>query len=311
MQSSSRRAFLMGRRSSQSPWDAFCQRLSRIVAGTFFDLGLQDGNGSARLTPKQAADVHHARALCAEYGVLLALDGVPHAVRSFDQSVLWVDPGFDMAGCERLSDDSTRWFVQPGCLLGDLDASGLRQFAGLPLHLTAAAWLADRALCGWDSGATHQAGLEHASVLLADGTSVSLGPFGTHDQKPLDSPSLQRLIPSLFELAGQTHAQTCRQEKRWPARYRLDALLPAPGQTINLAHLMLGHGGDLGWVEWLVFSERPRTEPSGSQAADGFGYSSGVSSAEDETSFLASDLDARVKALFDPSGVFPHPGQDL
>jgi len=309
MQSSSRRAFLTGRRAAQNPWEAFCRRMRRAVSGSFFDFGLEDGLGSARLTPKEMADVHRARALCVEYGVLLALDGVPHATRSFHQPVLWVDPGRDMAGCKRLSEGGSRWFVQPGCMLGELEANGLKQFSGLPYHLTVAAWLADRCSGDWDSGATAESGLEHASVLFGDGGAVSLGPFGASDRTPLDSLSLQRLVSSLFEMAGQPEAQACRREKRWPARYRLDALLPAPEHTVNLSHLLLGHGGDLGWVQWVVLDERPAAEGSG--GARDLPFAAGRHDNDSETWLLAADLDARVKALFDPSGVFPHPGQDL
>src|SRR3546814_19171830 len=81
-----------------------------------------------------------------------------------------------MSRCERLEAGSTKWFVQPGCLLGELEAAGFSQFADLPCHITVAAWLADRRLCDWDTGATGYSGLVHASVLLADGTLASLGP---------------------------------------------------------------------------------------------------------------------------------------
>ena len=320
MQSSSRRAFLMGRRSAQNPWDVFCQRVRRSVAGTLFDFGIQDGVGSARLTPKQAADVQHARALCTEYGVVLALDGIQHAEKLDGHPVLWVDPGRDMAGCQRLSNDSSKWFIQPGCLLGELEAQGLRQFADLPCHLTVAAWLADRTLCDWDSGETVKSGLAHVSVLLADGTSANLGPFGEHNQQPLGSLSLQKMIPALFQLAGQDSAKIARQQTRWPARYRLDALLPAEGASVNLSHLVLGHGGDLGWVEWIVLDEQALQEPStqaqqleqaDSQAASRPVFSMHVDAMDQGMGLLATELDAQVKALFDPLGLFPHPGQDL
>src|SRR3546814_14123473 len=75
MSSNSRRAFLMGRRTLRTPWENFCRRLSRAVSGTFYEFGVHDGVGSARLTLGQAADVHHARSLCTEYGVVLATDG--------------------------------------------------------------------------------------------------------------------------------------------------------------------------------------------------------------------------------------------
>lgn len=308
MESRSRRAFLTGRRLSQNPWEAFCQRLRSAAAGAVFEFEKHDGIGSARLVPKHGADVHHARALCAEYEVLLALDGVPHAAKLNDQPVLWLEPGRDMASCQRLEEGSSKWFVQPGCLLGELEAAGFRQFADLPCHITVAAWLADRSLCDWDAGETCKSGIEHACVLLADGSSVNLGPFGERNQKPLTGLRLQQLVPSLFQLSVGTDAQACRQARRWPGRYRLDALLPAPGQSANLAHLLLGHGGDLGWLEWVVLDERlaqPQVETPYAER-----YSS-TRRGQEELGTRATDLDARIKALFDPADVFPYPGQDI
>lgn len=308
MESRSRRSFLTGRRLSKNPWEAFCQRLRNAVAGTFFEFEMHEGIGSARLIPKQGSDIHHARTLCAEYGVVLALDGVPHAARLSDHPVLWVEPGRDMAGCQRLEPGSSKWFVQPGCLLGELEAAGFQQFADLPCHITVAAWLADRTLCDWDAGETGKSGVEHASVLLADGASVSLGPFGERNQKPLKGLRLQQLVPQLFQMTVHPDAQACRQAARWPGRYRLDALLPAAGQGANLAHLLLGHGGDLGWVEWIVLdqdSAQPQTEAPYEQR-----YAS-HKIAQTELGTRAADLDARIKTFFDPTDVFPYPGQDV
>ena len=308
MQSSSRRAFLTGRRSGQSPWEAFCQRVRRTVAGDFYEFEAHGDVLRARLVPKQPSDVHKARSLCAEYGVLLALDGVPQAARLEDQPVLWVEPGRDLGSCQRLEPNSSRWFVQPGCLLGELEAVGFHQFADLPCHITVAAWLADRTLCDWPAGSTADSGLVHASVLLADGTPASLGPFGVHNKKPLEGARLQQLVASLFQVAGSAEAQACRQNPRWPARYRLDALLPAEGQTVNLSHLLLGHGGDLGWVEWLVLDERlvqPQSEPAYAQRY------TGARAEQNGVAAQASELDMRVKALFDQDERLPHPGQDL
>ncbi|QAA92564.1 hypothetical protein [Pollutimonas thiosulfatoxidans] len=308
MQSNSRRAFLTGRRSSQTPWEAFCQRLRNVATGTFYQFEMPGGGDSARLMPKQASDVHHARALCAEYGVVFALDGMSHPARMDDQLVLWVEPGKDLGRCQRLEEGSTRWFVQPGCLLGDLVDAGLTQFQDLPCHISVAAWLADRTLCDWETGATADSGLVYASVLLADGTVAGLGPFGEANAKPLEGARLQRMVPALFQLAAGDHAAQCAASSSWPGRYRLDALKPASGQTPNLAHLLLGHGGDLGWVDWLVIDEQevqPQSEPPYSQRftasrATGLGLE-----------LPASELDTQVKALFDAEGLFPHPGQDL
>lgn len=307
MESLSRRAFLMGRRSAPTPWESFCQRMRRTVMGSLFDFGLNNGVGSARLVPKNTEDVQHARALCAEYSVVLALDGVPHASQLGTRAVLWVEPGIDMAKCQRLEEGGTQWYVQPGCLLGQLEVAGLHQFADLPCHITVAAWLADRTLCDWPSGETFKSGLVHASVLLADGTRANLGPFGENNQKPLDSPSLRRSVSALHELASQAEAQACRQLTCWPARYRLDALLPCAGQTVNLSHLLLGHGGDLAWVEWLVINEQTQAQHHALAEPDYLA----CKRAEDKSWLAPADLDSRVKALFDPSGTLPHPGQDL
>lgn len=310
MQSTGRRNFLTGRRSSQTPWEAFCQRMRNVVAGTFFEFDMHEGTGRARLVPKNAADVHQARTLCAEYSVMLALDGVPHAARLDDQHVLWVEPGRDLGRFQRIEEGSTKWFVQPGCLIGELEAAGFTQFADQPCHITVAAWIADRSLCDWDTGQTHRSGLVHASLLLADGTAASLGPFGENNTKPLNGRRLQSLVSSLFQASNGSDAEQCRKQSRWPARYRLDALFPQADPvdaTVNLSHLLLGHGGDLGWVEWVVMDEqlaqpekeRPYAERYSSRRADDAGLL-----------VPAGDLDTQVKMLFDPSGLFPHPGQD-
>ena len=122
MRFSSRRAFLMGRRSSKTPWEAFCKRMQRSVSGDFLDYGFYDGAGSARLTPGDAADMHRARALCAEHGIVLALDGINQAASQSHQSVLWIELGRQLTQCQRLPGDDTKWFVQPGCTLGELNA---------------------------------------------------------------------------------------------------------------------------------------------------------------------------------------------
>src|SRR5690606_38485261 len=121
MQSSSRRAFLTGRRLPTDPWQAFCQAMRRSMEGPFYEFETVEGVGAARLTPKQAAEVHKARSLCEEHGVLFALDDIPAATRIEDMPVLWMDPGRSLGRCERLEPGGSLWFVQPGCLLGELE----------------------------------------------------------------------------------------------------------------------------------------------------------------------------------------------
>lgn len=327
MESEGRRAFLRGRRPPASPWDHFCERLRRAATGTLALLETSSDTQAARLLVQQPADVHHARRLCAEFGVCMALDGVPSSAPQHGP-VLWLRPGHDLSACRRLEPGGSRWFAQPGCLLGELEAAGLTSFSALPAHMTLAAWLADRALCNWYGGHTAASGIVHASALLADGVSVSLGAFGTDNRKALDNLSLQKLIPALFSLANGADAAVCAEHRIWPARYRLDALTPAPGQTVNLAHLLLGHGGDLAWVEWVVIDEALADPAAGAEpplelaatdldedlggAGSGWGYEGGSGPCEQvNTVRAAQEIDAAVKQLFDPQGVFPHPGQQF
>ena len=325
MQSEGRRAFLRGRRPPTSPWERFCERLRSAVAGELTLLDTTDDAEAARLLLKAPADAHHARRLCKEFGVCMALDGVP-ATAPQSGPVLWLRPGRELATCRKLEPNGTRWFVQPGCLLGELEAAGLSQFAALPAHLTAAAWLADRSLCNWPVGQTSASGVVHASALLADGAVVSLGAFGVDNRKALDNLRLQTLIPALFQLASGPDARQCGERSYWPARYRLDALTPAPGQTLNLAHLLLGHGGDLAWVEWMVIDEQLADPGAGAQGLlelpgagwygfddpdAGGGMDAGGTGPCDEVNLAraAQEVDAAVKALFDPDDLLPHPGQ--
>lgn len=299
MQSPSRRAFLVGRRPERSPWETFLMRLRRAAQGAVHEFSTEAG--SARLVPGHMQDVYHARSLCAEYGVTLALDGMPSSERLDESPVLWVEPGVAMSRCERLGPDDSRWFVQPGCMIGTLEQAGLPQFRDQPPHLTVAAWLADRQGCDWDCGDTAASGLVHALVLLADGTQANLGAFGVDNHKPLDNARVQGMIPRLFELASAPAADRLRADGLWNGRYRLDALRPASGATINLAHLLLGHGGALGWVEWLVFDERDG-RPAERDYERRYGTRPGIDAADEET-------DLAVRALFDPDGVFPERGQ--
>lgn len=323
MQSEGRRAFLRGRRPPSSPWELFCSRLRNVVAGTLTPLDVGPDRQAARLLLQKPADAHHARRLCAEFGVCMALEGVSSAA-SHEGPVLWLRPGRDMAACRPLEPGSSRWFVQPGCLLGELEAAGLTCFADMPAHLTVAAWLADRSLCNWATGHTAQSGVVHASALLADGVSVSLGAFGTDNRKALDNLRLQQLIPALFSLSVGEDARHCAQWRSWPARYRLDALQPAPGRTVNLAHLLLGHGGDLAWLEWVVIDSEQAQPAAGTalplelpganldlfdEEQGGSDLGGSVPCDAVAMARAAQDLDAAVKRLFDPQGVFPHPGQ--
>ncbi len=308
MQSTSRRAFLGGRRMASTPWGQFCQRVRRTVQGEFAEFRIDGSAGSARLTLEQAGDIHHVRALCEQYDVVLALDGLALPSRPRDLPVVWVRPGKGLSRLQPVEAGSSQWFVQPGCTLGQLAQAGLHQFSLLPAHVSVASWLADRSLVDYASGRTAASGLLHASLVLGDGEVVTLGPFGRDNRRALQGLRLQQLVPALFRLAAREDWRAGLQSDLWPGRYRLDVLMQGDAD-INLAQLCLGHGGDLGWVQWVVLdANAPGNLEDGAQARQYYSQE-----AVEEAGFgaLAMDLDWEVKALFDPQRVLSDPGQQL
>lgn len=287
----SRRAFLLGRRPVQTPWAAFVQRLTLLCRGQVRDLGEGGADGAcAMLVPAGDADVAHARTLCAEYGVVLGLEGAAGPYAPAAGPRLRVDPAL-LAGLSRLAGDTPRWRAQPGVSLAALAEAGLRQFAGQPGAMTLAEWLA--APAPWAAGRCAASGVLAVDVMLADGVEETMGPFGEADVQPLRSATVQRLVPALFQLASGGDAFATRDGRHWLGRYRLDALKPEAPATVNLAHLLLGHGGTLAWVQGVTLADAP----AWTQEDDGPGP---------EAPGLATfRLDGRVKALFDPDGRFP------
>jgi len=211
--------------------------------------------------------------------------------------VLRIDP----AALDTLSRLGGRWHAGPGCRVGRLLEAGLTQFQGADPGLTVAAWLAGphRYL----AGATADSGVHEVDVLLADGTIEVLGPFGAADQRPLASATTQRLVPALFQLAGGADAAACLARRRWPARYRLDALRPAGG-AVNLAHLLLGHGGALAWVEGLSLHAMPAPAADADVDVDA---RDGHDEPDAPVRAAAARLDGAVVGLFDPQGVYAAP----
>lgn len=305
MQSSSRRAFLRGRRLPQTPWEQFCQRLRRTVASEFIEFDVDGAAGSGRVTVQNTTDIHHVRALCREYRVVLALDGLSMPVRQRDQATVWVRPGKGMSRLSRIEEGSNRWFVQPGCTIQSLCAEGFK-LDHLPPNMTVAVWLADRTVSDYATGTTSRSGLEHASLLLGDGQAVHLGPFSVENTKPLDGLRLQQLVPAMFQLSSSAEARACLDADFWPVRYRLDALMPVSGPTQNLAHLCLGHSGDLGWLEWVVLDADVLEAVPGDAGCFSSDQVAGIGKQD-----AATMLERQIKALFDPDAVFPVSGQDL
>ena len=111
-----------------------------------------------------------------------------------------------------------------------------------------------------------------------------------------DAPdALEALRVSLLGKSGRLTAQLKSLGALPP-----EARKPA-GEAINLAHLLLGHGGDLAWVEWIVLDEKMQ----GGADPDPWSWPGG------EPSWQAQDVDSQIKALFDPTDRFPYPGQAL
>jgi len=286
----SRRSFLFGwPAAARSEWGRFCQRLARICQGRLEDAGGPEGEGVARLAAARPADVAHARELCAEFGVTLALAGA--APPAPGRPVLWVDPAA-LNELAPVPDAPGLWQAQAGCTVGALCEAGLLQFANAPADMTLAAWLAGPAAPACPPRRTAACGVLAADVMLADGTRARLGPFGERDVLPLRTLAMQRLVPKLFELAAREPARRWLQAGRWPARARLDALQPAQG-TVYLSHLLVGHGGALAWLESAVLLAAPAPAPVAMQHAT------------PEERAAAAELDGRVKALFDPAGRLP------
>ncbi len=309
-----RRAFFLPGRALRDPWVQFCQRLSRVVAGKVEDeTAVSSGHRvhRARLTAARAADIHHARALCAELGVVLA-DTHAGLCADAGRSWLWVDAArLDGVGAfdTRLGLIS----VEAGCRIATLReaiagsgwvAAGLH---GADAQQTLGQWLmtADQ----WLPGACAASDVHAVDVLLADGSSEQLGSFGQAATRPL-GPALRALVSGLFETAASPEANAMRMQARWPGRYRLDALLPQtpPGLTPipNLAHLLLGSRGSLAWAERIYLRLRPEhapvphtPEPQGGTSPYG----------TDQMVKLAAvqRIDAYVKSRFDPETRLPCP----
>lgn len=305
MESLSRRAFLRGRNIPTTPWGNFCQRIRRTTTGEFYEYDEHNGINSARLSINSSADIYHVLSLCNEYQVQIALHALDYA-SPIQRNTLWLEIGDGLSGAQLLNPEENLWFVQPGCTAGQLVELGLEQFSLIPSYTTIAHWLADRSLSEFPMGQTHLSGVVHASVILSDGENVTLGPFGDNNTKPLDGMRLQNMITSMFTLASGFGARTLLRHPFWPLRYRVDALMKINNQEINLAHLLLGHGGDLAWVDWIVIDADQLQLNAMNQAK----YSSKQINFSDGNEQV-DILNQQIKALFDVNNVFTSKGQDI
>ncbi len=336
----------MGRRTPANPFEQFCARLSRTCLGsvrTEPSIARAVGAPQAWLTPVRPEDVAHARALCQEYRVALMLDGGKHPA-ACTQATLWVTPQPAGATFSLVDSQAGVWRADAGCTVEQLKETGVFAGMGLAPELTLAQWFAwpatvRGAVPGDKQGGCHPRSslpdavrlIEQAEVMLADGTVEVLGPFGATAQAPLRSLTVQRLVPKLFELAASDAAQCCAQLIPWPACYRLNTLIATATHEPNLAQLLFGHQGRLGWVQalWLrqpseVFdlrfsapdterdrarnSEQVRGRQAGQEAASAYQFDTGTSAPKGvdpaTVSRLASHLDQELKHILDPAGVF-------
>ena len=293
----SRRAFLLGRRTPPSAWGTFCARLARTCAGQVL---WDDAPGASQawLVPAREGDILHAHALCREYRVQMALDGfASKAVEVSAKSPrLWIESGAAWAEAAPVDPAGVIWRAGAGCKLNVLQTAGVQSLSDADPEQTVAQWLASDMSAQWATGQGALSGIEQVQVMLADGTIAVLGPFGANATAPLRSLTVQKIIPKLFELAGSDVALQCAQAAIWPARFRLDALMPAPGMDVNLAWLFAGHGASLGWVQavWFrreAYLEKPLTCTSMDLPPV----------CEQQCVELARQL----KESFDPIGIFP------
>lgn len=299
----SRRSFLTGRRTPATPWGSFCARLARTCLGRV----RWDDNQEvmqAWLEPAREGDLTHAFALCREFGVQYLLAGAD--VRPAEgRGALWVSSQAPWAQIVKLDANQGVVRADAGVLVRELQGLGIHHVEHADPEQTVAQWIASARCGAWPTGQCYSSGILQIQVLLADGTTEVLGPFGASAQAPLRSLATQRMIPKLFELAHSASTESISPGEIWPLRYRLDALRPIAPTEPNLAWLFSGHGGALGWVQTVWFANQfitpvnPNRDASVPRATadrsiDGIRQVQG--------GFV--DIDRAVKQILDPSGVF-------
>lgn len=286
----SRRAFLKGRVPKPSGWARFRERISQEFPEQLQPLEKEsNGLGHAVFAPTHPSQVHAVFLLAQHFDVQLAL--VPtdiNKIHAHIEPLLWLDP-VHLDRCEPI-DDEGRFYIEPGASMQSLVAAGLTQFSALPPQMMFIRWLADSAF--HQNRSLESTGVQMASMVLADCSVARLGPFGAQSNMALNSRSLQRLIPQLFQLLDTQIGRRCVELSVWPARYRLDAL--ADQTRVNLAYFVLGQGLELGWVEWVVIDSQSCVQPAFKQ----------MPTLTDEQKIWAQELDAAVQQCFDPNERF-------
>jgi len=293
--SASRRAFLRGPRRG-SPWEQFIRRLQRCISGEFTVLNSFPQASVGRLIVQSNQDVYHLLDLAKLYDVKLALDGyAPEALADGTRLVIMV-PGSQLSRLKPLDTQKHRWFIGAGVCMHELVAAGLEKFEDLPPTLTVGQWIASPRWMAYPTGQTQQSGVIQARVCLSDATPLTLGPFAADDKQALQGWRSQALVSQLFRLTYATELASYLLQSRWLLRYRLDAL---KAKEVNLAQILLGHQGSLGWLEWLLLDYRQLQFVNDRDCA--LATPSFTASAQEAA---VVNIDNSIKQAFDPDDIF-------
>jgi len=289
----SRRNFLFGRRVPASPWEQFCSRLSRTTRGSV-NWESDKNIAVAFLRPSCEKDLLHAHALCREYGVQIWLDGLPRPIGA-QRPALWIESGAAWAQLEPVDETEQIWRADAGCKIGDLHAKGFDWLADIDPKWSVAMWLASKFSAHWPTSQGEYSGLMKAEVLLADGTTASLGAFGENAKEPLRSLTVQRMVPKLFELSNSPIAQDLIRAERWYGGFRIDSIV-SQNSDVNLARILTGHGGSLVWLLSVSLARTLSRWPAP--------ICSEHTSMPEVSVLDLSRFDQQIKDAFDPTGVF-------
>lgn len=294
MKNPSRRAFLGGRTPELSIWQQFLLQVARKVQGNLQPI--EQAEEQAILVVAVITDLHHARQLCHAFGIRLCLLGMTGFAEADSSPVLWLD----MSALNQLmpvNQEKSQWFMQAGVSMSQLKEVGFVGLAALPDDLLVAQWLAQPSHQSYPLDQLASSGVLHASLLMADGSVSSLGAFGTENTKPLNTAFLRKIVPQLFQLVNSEGVRVEVDHYPHRQRYRWD-IFHQSHTEVNLAHLLLGHQGDLGILEWVVIDQSKRLAPKAPHAQE-LGHSSPRALADQE-------LDSAVKQLFDPDFLFSY-----
>ena len=285
----SRRAFLLGRRPVQTPWARFIQRLTLLCQGPCATWARP-----AR-TARAAGWRPRARATWPTPGRCAPSTAWPWRWTARREPPL-------VPACGWIPRTSAAWPAWPEtrCAGGPSPACRWRcwrkpawQFDGLPGAMTLAEWLA--APAAWPAGRCAQSGPGGRRGAGRRGGET----WGLWRERRTAAALGHAAAAGAGAVPAEHGAgrRRLRRGRRLAGRYRLDALRPQAPATVNLAHLLLGHGGTLAWVQEVLLT----AVPAAGEAAGG-----DAPPLDDAAREAGRRLDARIKALFDPDGRFPY-----